>query len=111
MELLDLPDECILQALAFLPIASVLGCTQAGKRLRSLVHSDLLWLSRLQSDYGLTLKVSPSHHCLIVAVEPVTASPDGFVGRADVALVCTNKVLLHSVLYLSGTRRALCPAA
>ena len=59
MELLDLPDECILQALAFLPIASVLGCTQACKRLRSLVHSDLLWLSRLQSDYGLTLKVKP----------------------------------------------------
>ena len=58
MELCDLPDECILHAMNFMPDATVLNFAQTCKRVASLRHTDTVWLPRLWDEYGVRLRVS-----------------------------------------------------
>ncbi len=57
MDLFDLPEECILHILEFLPLKGVIACSETCQRLRALMPSNMLWLPRLCDEYGLDLKV------------------------------------------------------
>jgi hypothetical protein len=57
MELLDLPEECILHVLEYLPVKGVIACGETCQRLRALMPSNVLWLPRLREELGVELKV------------------------------------------------------
>jgi hypothetical protein len=68
MELLDLPDECVLLVLGHLPVTGTVACGETCKRLRALVHSDTLWIPRLHQEFGLEVKVCPASNFSLIRV-------------------------------------------
>ena len=57
MELLDLPEECILHILEYLPVKGVIAFGETCQRMQALMPSNVLWLPRLREEYGVDLKV------------------------------------------------------
>lgn len=58
MELLDLPEECILHILEYLSLEGVMACTETCTRMQALSPSNMLWLPRLSDEFGIDVKVA-----------------------------------------------------
>lgn len=68
MELLDIPEECILHIFEYLPVKGVIACSETCQRMRALMPSNVLWLPRLRDEFGVDLKVH-SQSCTLFSSE------------------------------------------